>query len=265
MNLVVSMICAMTLLQRRPRWAKWILPLVVVELGLLALTRSRLSTLLTLCLLAVLLLRWARTQWQARTRAMVLVAFLAVAVPVLIVAVGNDPGNVAQSAFMMGRNDTENTQSLSNRAPLWSELMEYVETRPVLGFGYAAFWIPNRVDKISTDQGWAVPTGHDTYLDQWLSLGFVGLVFFAVSLWGACILAWRRDRRERSPESLFAALLLTWLCLESVAETVPLDPYLPSMLAYTCLVKMCLLPGSEPPIVESAPIVQGLPPETQPA
>lgn len=265
MNLLVGMLCAMTLLQRRVRWAKWLLPALGGELVLLALTRSRLSTALTIVLLSVMFLRWARAHWQPQTRALMLVALLCVAVPAGMLAVGNDPQSAAERAFMMGRTDTENTQSLSNRAPLWSELFEYVKRRPVLGFGYAAFWTPARVDRISLDQGWTVPNGHDTYLDQWLSLGFIGMVLFCASVWGACGVAWRRDRRERTPESLLTALLLTWLALESLAETVPLDPYLPSMLAYACLAKMCLTPGSEPRLGADAPIVQGLPPETQPA
>ncbi len=265
MNLVVGMLCALTLLQRRPRWARWLLPAVVLEIGLLALTRSRLSAVLGLLLLAVLVVRWAREHWQSSTRALAVVAVLAAAVPGVILAVGSDPGGVAERAFMMGRTDTENTRSLSNRAPLWSELFESIEDQPVLGFGYAAFWTPARVERVSLDQGWAVPNGHDTYLDQWLSLGLVGMVLYCVALWGACAVAWRRQRRERTPESLFAALLLTWLALESLAESVPLDPYLPSLLAYACVLKMCLRPGTEPRVLAGAPIVEGLPLETQPA
>ncbi len=263
-NLLVSMICAMTLLQRRPRWAKWLLPFVGLELLLMALTRSRLSALLSIVLLTVMLIRVARAQWQPATRALAVAGFLAVIVPVMVLAAGNAAGN-AQSLFMMGRSDTENTSSLSNRAPLWAEVFESIRERPVLGFGYAGYWTPERVDRVSLDQGWAVPNAHDTYLDQWLSLGFIGLVLYCASVWGACLLAWQRYRREGTPENLFVALLLTWLPLASLAESVPLDPYLPTMLAYACVVKMCLLPGSEPRVVEDAPLVQGLPPETQPA
>jgi exopolysaccharide production protein ExoQ len=245
-NLLVSMICAMTLLQRRPRWAKWLLPFVGLEL------------------LTIMLIRVARAQWQPATRALAAAGFLAVVIPVVVLAAGNAAGN-AQSLFMMGRTDTENTSSLSNRAPLWAEVYESIQERPVLGFGYAGYWTPERVDRVSLDQGWAVPNAHDTYLDQWLSLGFIGLVLFCASVWGACLLAWQRYRRDRTPENLFFALMLTWLPLASLAESVPLDPYLPSMLAYACIAKMCLLPGTEPRVVEDAPLVQGLPPETQPA
>jgi hypothetical protein len=33
--------------------------------------------------------------------------------------------------------------------------------------------------------------------------------------------------------------------LEGLAESVPIDPYLPTTLAYACIVKMCFAEGSE--------------------
>ena len=32
--------------------------------------------------------------------------------------------------------------------------------------------------------------------------------------------------------------MITWLALTGLAESTPLDPYLPTMLAYACVVKM---------------------------
>jgi O-antigen ligase len=168
-----------------------------------------------------------------------------VGVPAFIFLAGRSGSGAAQSAFMMGRTDTENTSNLSNRAPLWSELMESVRTRPWFGFGYEAFWTAARVERVSTDQGWVVPNAHDTYLDQTLSLGAVGAVLYAGMLWGAIFVAWRRYFRDRSETSLMPALLLTWLALTGVAESAPLDPYLPTILAYSCIAKMCLVEGSE--------------------
>jgi exopolysaccharide production protein ExoQ len=265
MNLLVGLLCGMTLLQRRPRWAKWLIPALCGEAVLLVLTRSRLGTLLAFVLLAVIAVRWVRQQWQYSSRALGAAVLLAVSLPALVLVVGQDPQGVAERVFMMGRHDTENTSSLSNRAPLWSELVEFAKSHPLAGFGYAAFWTPARVDNISLDQGWAVPNAHNTYLDQWLSLGVVGAVLYCLSLWGGCAIAWQRHRRERTPESLLAALLLTWLCLEGLAESVPLDPYLPTMLGYACLLKMCLSMEGDVPETDEAHLVQGLPLETQPA
>ena len=245
MSLLVCIVCAATLAQRKPKWMVWIVPSIGTALVLMYLTRARLSALLCLVVGSVLVMKMARERIHAQARAMVLVAGLMVGVPVFIFLAGRSGAGAAQSAFMMGRTDTENTSNLSNRAPLWSELMESVRTRPWLGFGYEAFWTAARVERVSTDQGWVVPNAHDTYLDQMLSLGAVGAVLYAGMLWGAIFVAWRRYFRDRSEASLMPALLLTWLALTGVAESAPLDPYLPTILAYTCIAKMCMVEGSE--------------------
>ena len=250
MSLVVCVFCALTLLEYRRRWAGWLIPSTVLALTLLVLTRSRLSTVIVILMLAIMLNKLTRDFFKPHVRAMIIVGCLAVAVPVIIYVVGRNGTNAAQLAFMMGRNDTENTSNLSNRAPLWSELMESVERSLWLGVGYDAFWTPARVESISADQGWTVPHAHNTYLDQALSLGVLGAALYAVMVLSAVVIAWRRYWHESSAGNLLAAVLLTWLALEGVAESVPLDPYLPTLLAYACIAKMCMVEGSEEGVVE---------------
>jgi exopolysaccharide production protein ExoQ len=245
MNLVICMLCALTLLQKRPQWYRWILPSVGLGLVLLYLTRSRLGAILGIIMLTVLGLRISKKQLAPHARAMALIVGLAVVVPSLIYVVGRNGGQAAQSAFMMGRTDTQNTSNLSNRAPLWAELMESVHDRPIIGYGYEAFWTPARVERISADQGWMVPHAHDTYLDQTLSLGVVGMLLYMAMSWGGAAVAWVRYKRNKTESTLLPAVLLTWLALTGVAESVPLDPYLPTLIAYSCIVRMCMVEGSE--------------------
>ncbi len=245
MNLVVCIFCGLTLLAYARKSAPWIVGSLGVALVLLYLTRSRLSAAVCLALAAFPLARIARERMAVQTRALVVLAVLLVAVPAGIYFAGQNAGVAAQSVFMMGRSDTENTSSLSNRVPLWEELMESAEARPWLGYGYGGFWTPERQERVSLDQGWIVPHAHDTYLDETLALGLVGALLYAGALWSGAVIAWRRYRSRPGAVSLLPALLLTWLAVTGVAESVPLDPYLPSMLAYGCLLKMCLVEGSE--------------------
>jgi O-antigen ligase len=231
MNLLMFLFCSLTLLLKRPRWTAWIACGMAVALALLFITRSRLSTAIGIVLLAAMLTRIARQRMRAQGRALVIVLILAVTLPPLTYVLANNEGEgAAMGAFMMGRTDTENTSNLSNRAPLWSELWESVEERP-----------------------WTVPHAHNTYLDQTLSLGFPGALLYLISVWGAAIVAWRRHHRARSAESLLPAVVLTWLALTGIAESVPLDPYLPTMIAYTCAIKMMMLEGSEAATSVQAP------------
>jgi exopolysaccharide production protein ExoQ len=250
MSLVVCIFCALTLLEYRRRWAIWLIPSTLVALTLLLLTRSRVSTVIVILMLAVLVNKLARDFFSPQMRAMVVFSVLAVVVPAGIYVVGRSGSNAARMAFMMGRNDTENTSNLSNRAPLWSELMESVQRSPWLGVGYDAFWTPARVESISADQGWAVPHAHNTYLDQALSLGVFGALLYAAMVWSAVVVAWRRYFADNSAGSLLAAVLLTWLALEGLAESVPLDPYLPTLLAYACIAKMCMTDSEQTVVVE---------------
>jgi len=252
MSLVVCVFCALTLLEHRRRWAVWLIPSTILALTLLVLTRSRVSTIIVIVMLAIMLNKIARDFFSPHVRAMVVFGVLAVVVPATIYFVGRSGSNAARLAFMMGRSDTENTSNLSNRAPLWSELMESVERNPWLGVGYDAFWTPARVESISADQGWTVPHAHNTYLDQALSLGIFGAALYAAMVWSAVVMAWRRYRVDKSADSLFAAVLLTWLALEGLAESVPLDPYLPTLLAYACIAKMCMTETSEAVAVENS-------------
>ena len=245
-NLVVLILCALTLMGKRPRWTAWLCAWLVIVFAFLLLTRSRLSTIVCLLLAGGMCLRLLRQRCGVAQRGMVYLGLAAVVLPCALYAVGRNGSDAAQSVFMMGRTDTENTSNLSNRAPLWTELWETgVTEHPWAGSGYDSFWTPARVEKISFDQGWMVPHAHNTYLDQTLSIGAIGALLYIGSLWSAAALAWRRHYLERSPESLLPAALLTWVALTSFAESLPIDPYLPTILAYICVVKMCFVRGSE--------------------
>ena len=270
MNLLVCVLCALTVMQRKPKWSAWLWVAITPAMVLMYLTRARVSAIICVLLMAGVAMKYLRTRMQPHARAMVLIAGAMLAIPAMILVFGRDGTDVLESAFMMGRTDTQNTSNLSNRAPLWAELMESVESRPWLGFGYDGFWAPERVEKISADQGWMVPHAHNTYLDETLSLGVIGAGLYISMLFGALIVAWGRYRRNPTETDMLPALLLTWMVLTSLAESIPLDPYLPSMLGYVCIVKMCMkerteaesdvwlgpgeiLGGLTPQMVEAAP------------
>ena len=245
MNLLVCLLCGLTLAQWQPRLLRWMTPSLLLFSALLLVTRARVGTFICLGMMVFILLRMAKQHLQPSARAMVLVSTLMVVVPVGVFAVGRSGGSALTDVFMMGRQDTQNTASLSNRAPLWAELMQSVAQRPVLGFGFEAFWSPERVEKISFDQGWMVPHAHNTYLDQMLSLGIIGSFLYSCTLIGGCAVGWRRFWRRRDESSLLPALLLTWLALLSLTESTPVSPYLPTLIAYSCIVKLAMREGSE--------------------
>ncbi len=259
MNLLVCLLCGLTLAASRPRWLLWMAPLLTLFSGLLFLTRARVGTFLCLGMTVFVLLRMAKQHLQPTSRALAISLALMIVVPGAVFALGKSGGGALTDVFMMGRNDTQNTASLSNRAPLWDELMDSVEQHPVLGVGFEAFWSPERVEKVSFDQGWMVPHAHNTYLDQTLSLGAVGAVLYAFTVIGGCIIGWKRYRRRPSERTLLPPLLLTWLALLSLTESIPVSPYLPTLIAYACLVKLAMEEGSDDAVTPGMALGEVLP------
>ena len=189
-------------------------------------------------------MRLVREQDEAGDAALALVAGLMVVAPAMIYVVGSNAGGAAQSAFMMGRKDTENTSNLSNRAPLWSELMESVETRPWLGFGYAGFWSRRGWSACRLTRDGSCRMRTTRIWTRGCRWGWLGRCCIRRCCGGRgdgveCV-STRADGGE-----LVSGGAADVDCADEVAESVPLDPYLPTMLAYACIVKMCMAEGSE--------------------
>ena len=87
---------------------------------------------------------------------------------------------------LLGRDAT-----LTGRTDIWTVLADYIEQKPLLGYGYGAFWAPE------SDPGnwvrdalqWDAPTAHNGWLEVTLALGFVGSAFllcdFLMTIWRA--------------------------------------------------------------------------------
>ncbi len=238
MNLFVCLVCGLTLGQKSPQRFRWLSPFLVLFSVLLFLTRARIGAFLFFAVAFFVAVRVAKRWFQPQVRAFFLLGSLTLVLPIILFSVGRSGQGAVAAVFMMGRQDNENTASLSNRAPLWGELLQSVKEHPILGRGYEAFWTPERVEKVSVDQGWVVPHAHNTYLDQTLSLGLVGCLLYGGMMIGSCVVAWRRYRRTTDESDLFPALLLSWLAVLGVTESIPIAPYLPTLIAYACVLKM---------------------------
>jgi len=76
---------------------------------------------------------------------------------------------------LLGRDAT-----LTGRTDLWAILLPVIANRPVLGYGYAAFWTGANADVISVwiQAGRLVPIADNGYIDLCLGLGAIGLCIF---------------------------------------------------------------------------------------
>jgi len=76
---------------------------------------------------------------------------------------------------LLGRDAT-----LTGRTDLWAVLLPVIANRPVLGYGYSAFWTGSNADVISVwiQAGRLVPIADNGYIDLCLGLGAIGLCIF---------------------------------------------------------------------------------------
>jgi O-antigen ligase len=103
--------------------------------------------------------------------------------------------------------------SMTGRLPIWRECLHFVRMRPLLGYGYAAFWtVSSRPARLIREAvNWdTLPHAHNGSIDLLLALGCVGLfLYFLVN----GIAAWRAILLVRDNPEAQAMWPLVFLCL----------------------------------------------------
>jgi O-antigen ligase len=110
--------------------------------------------------------------------------------------------------------------TLTGRTEIWELLDQRVQERPLLGYGFGAFWAdpdygPSAV--LAQQLDWAVPSAHNGWLETMLQLGKVGVAVFAVHF--AITSAAALGRLWSGPEAYWAPVTLLLLLLFSVSES----------------------------------------------
>jgi exopolysaccharide production protein ExoQ len=100
---------------------------------------------------------------------------------ILLVAVfaGVAPDLMTDVVQGMGRD-----ASLTDRVPLWGELIGMVEN-PVFGEGFESFFLGARIEQLWAKHWWHPTQAHNGYIETYLHLGFVGVLVLLGVLWSA--------------------------------------------------------------------------------
>jgi exopolysaccharide production protein ExoQ len=118
---------------------------------------------------------------------------------------------------ILGRDAT-----LTGRTNLWGELLPIIAKRPILGYGYAAFWTGLTGELLSVTIGTGrttVPIADNGYIDLGLGLGAVGVCLFLYLFVGAFRRATEYARWERSFIGLWPATYLCIFAVDNVCES----------------------------------------------
>ncbi len=128
--------------------------------------------------------------------------------------------------ILLGREERQNVKTLTGRLPLWKELSSFVTERPLLGYGYGAFWTPRRIIELSYRLDWGISEAHNAYLDMTLSLGIAGALLFAAILLRVLISAFKALRASGALESVFPVSLGVAVALDGLLESASVNPTL---------------------------------------
>jgi exopolysaccharide production protein ExoQ len=116
---------------------------------------------------------------------------------------------------LLGKDET-----LTGRTDIWASLGDAIEKKPVLGYGYLAFWGLDSEPRYWLERAvdWNAPSGHNGWLDLAISLGIVGVVIYAVDL---AVSLWRAGRLSlASPAGVFALGFLAQFMLFAMSESI---------------------------------------------
>lgn len=195
---------------RDARYRKWWCGGLAIALLMVILSKSATALLGAALGLAVLAAAW----WMLKGRrwTLALVWGGATLVGVVLLAYLTAP------AFVLGLLGKDET--LTGRTDIWVELLNAIDKKPALGYGYLAFWGLDSEPRYWLQRAvdWDAPSGHNGWLDLAISLGLVGAAIFLLDL---LLSAWRAARLSlSSPTGVFAVGFLAQFLLFSMSESI---------------------------------------------
>jgi O-antigen ligase len=168
------------------RWLWWMT--FLVGLAFLLLTRSRTTTAAFLA--ALFVFYYIGISGKLRVFVTGCVAMIAALTVIVFAESERGHQNIFIDLVTMGRDmDSEDITSLTGRIPIWKEVIHDIAQRPLGGYGYGAFWTPQRVLTYSYIHDWEFSHAHSGYFETLLNVGVIGLglglLLVVKALWSA--------------------------------------------------------------------------------
>ncbi len=205
---------ALAELSLTPRYRTLWLTLAALAICVLIVSKSRTATVSLIAALSVLCVLK-----PDRKRIMAAMAAGALFCAVLVVGqfASADSDELFEGLASMGREDA--SEGLTGRVPLWNELTYFIGERPILGYGYGAFWNVERTDFISGVLYWTVPSAHSAYFEAMLDLGLCGVLLLVLLLLMVIGSAANLFRQIGTPATGFLLALVVFLAIGSFTES----------------------------------------------
>lgn len=191
----------------------------------------------TITAVVVLVLMGSAALWGATAGRIVLAGAAALTLAALAFAL---PATSAEDvAALVGRDAT-----LTGRTEIWALSLDAAGERPVLGYGYGAFWDPDGAEaaaRIAARLYWSVPNAHNGLLDLALELGVVGVALGAALMVSILVRGVRDARAGRRHSAVILLSIGTLFIASNVVESSFLDEN-----AFLTVVTVAALAAREP-------------------
>lgn len=240
LNLTVLCLCSALLAREsNHRGRYWVL--FTIGFLFLILTKSRTSTAGLLLALATI---WTLST-DPRVKAFVgLTAIWLISAVLLIVSfLGIDLVERFSGVALMGRG--EQSESLTGRLPLWTQLSDFVSARPLAGYGFDSFWTTSRIETVSEEQGWGIREAHNSYLDTTLSTGLIGLALLTTAVLFGLFRSAATYTRSRHPLAGFVFGLTVFALANACTESGMVMPMFAPFLLTIGLLQVAFFPDRE--------------------
>jgi O-antigen ligase len=196
-----AMVFAIAITLARGRTNLWRGLSLLLFLGVLAMSGSRSFWMVGLSVFALAALFAFLKRHDVPSRAIIVSMSIALTVlTIALVAIF-----AADILTLLGRDAT-----LTGRSDIWREVWHSILKRPVLGYGYAAFWIGLKGEafNVFTMIGFVVLHAHNGFLEVLLEVGAVGLAIFVLSYLRGCHGAWKLIHTKYINQALWPSLIL---------------------------------------------------------
>lgn len=127
--------------------------------------------------------------------------------------------------------DQGDPTELTGRADIWHEVFEFIAQRPWFGWGFDAFWTPERILDISWKLRWQINQAHSTYLELWANLGAVGLALYVLAVVTGLIASTNKFFSGSDADGIGGALLVLGL-LHGMLESSTVLPLFSAFALY---------------------------------
>ena len=175
------------------------------------LSQSRTSVLLLVFILLLTSLFGVLKHFRSRDALFLVVILAAMAIPVVLLIVANQDALVEA----LGKDST-----FSGRTFVWQAVLLAIAKKPLLGYGYMAFFSSRSAGAgdLSTSVGFSVNHAHNGFLMVGLDMGLAGLAIVALTLVRAIYNMWRVWTRGLGRKAEWYALLIVLVILANLDE-----------------------------------------------